>query len=112
MFNKKNNLPNGIQKLNDKDTGSVTGGINTPVYNPRMSKNDIRVTCPSPDCGCAVEFSSKSKKLGTGVHEIVWKCPACGLEAKSFVDFKKNVFWRNSVEGSTFLANDIKNFNH
>ena len=105
MSDKKNNLTNHIQKLDDKETELAAGGANTFVYNP-AGLNDIAYTCPK--CGFKVEINTK-QKWEDGTYKNEWSCPQCRSRNISVFTYKKNKAFANSINGSTYEISDVKN---
>ncbi|MDR1628180.1 MAG: hypothetical protein LBR79_05345 [Oscillospiraceae bacterium] len=93
---KKNNLTNGIQKLDDEDIESVTGGINM-VYN-LGGHNDI-ADCTCPKCGFKEDAN---QTRGDGTCKSEWMCPQC--HTKSLI-----IFMGAAPPVTVSIYDDIKN---
>jgi hypothetical protein len=83
MSYKKNNLTNGIQKLDDEDTELVTGGRGFSIKYNQVGHNDTVYTCPA--CGFKEEVTNlkwekdpfTGAKCEEGPFKNVWCCRQC-----------------------------------
>ena len=93
LDDKKKDLKNGIQKLNDDDTAQVSGGL-TRVTDASsfFKRNRVSTTCNR--CGAKQTIKIDPKDIMTrswsgGEHylwaELYWACKQCGTDNKAYI---------------------------
>ena len=96
---KKKDLKNGMQKLNDDDIAQVSGGLtNVEDESSFFKRNRVSVTCDK--CGAKQKMKIDSKNMSKWKHlsedyglcqykqeaSFNWTCPNCGAKNRSEVD--------------------------